>query len=181
MSSLWLFVAAAAVACGCGGNIGGLVQDAASDKAAPAMRFGPVPDAGMAVEPLPDGGLTALPDASCMTAWSSLATPVACDTPVRACVPEPYAPSTTCGGPGFRPSLNQELGGCGIMCAPLIIGVAGGCVTDVLPAVGAADTSGYHAAVKCAFANLVGTRWDCAPPDGRYQLVFGVCLTPLAP
>ena len=103
---------------------------------------------------------------------------VACDANVHTCVAASKPSNGGCADSSFAASLRQQLGSCGVMCADLIIGVSGGCVTEVLAGDGAPDAGVFGDAIACAQKTLVGTGWACAPGDGWIQLVFGVCLTP---
>jgi hypothetical protein len=167
-SALRLF-AAAVLALGCGGNIGGL-KDALGHR-----------DAAMEAPPILDGGVNA-PGKNC--AVSGLAQRPAlgsCETQARACLSDPKALLDACGTPGFGPSLNQELGDCGVMCATLHVAVARGCVTDVAAPPDGQDAGVYQLAAKCAASHLIGTRWACAPTDGWYEIVVGLCQASIPP
>src|SRR5262249_43285388 len=118
------------------------------------------------------------PETSCsVPAMSRPPARLACDANVRMCIPG--KPSNVgCPDSSFAASLRQQLAACGVMCADLIIGVSGGCVTEVLPGDGAPDAGVFGNAIACAQMSLLGTGWACAPSNGWVQLVFGVCLTP---
>ena len=164
----WTVAVAATLALGCGGYIGSY-QEGGADP-------GPWKDAGT----LPDTGVTLRAgEVGCvLPSVQRPPIPAACALTVHACVADMSAAVDGCADRRFSTSVAQLVSACGVMCADLFVGVAGGCVSEVLPRAGSPDAGPNDDAIACARKSLIGTTWTCAPSDGWVQVVFGVCLTP---
>jgi hypothetical protein len=99
------------------------------------------------------------------------AAPASCSAPIRSCA---TGGTDSCLFTHLRASLLDVFAACNVACGEFSLAFVGVCATGVEDI----GTSIGSPRMECLRSKLVGTRWDCAPPDTWTRVYVDSCTLP---
>jgi hypothetical protein len=165
VAQVW-FLSTALVAAGACGSNGSPLASGDGGRGEAGPEAGDVASTDVAEHPYEEVADCAEPDAGVIPP-----APASCSAPVQRCL---TAGTDSCLFTHLRASLLDFIKACDVQCGEFALAFTGGCAT----AIEDWGSSIGPTAIDCLRANIVGTRWDCAPSETWTRVYVDSCTRP---